>query len=138
MSDRNADLQTPCESTLESGIGVVTRRVLRLTTHIRPVGSEARRDVTPPPRGGIGAARRPPPLPHPRSISTVRHPELKVSTLAHTKHMGWHVEFESRVTQATMHIMSAAGTRGRGGASRRPPTTAATHPPATTTESRTC
>ena len=26
------------------------------------------------------------------------HPELKVSTLAHTKHLGWYVEFEFRVT----------------------------------------
>ena len=30
----------------------------------------------------------------------VRHPELKVSTPAHAKHLGWHVEFEFRVTHA--------------------------------------
>ena len=28
----------------------------------------------------------------------LRHPGLKVSTTAHTKHPGWHVEFEFRVT----------------------------------------
>ena len=36
----------------------------------------------------------------------VRHPELKVSTPAHAKYLGWYLEFEFRVThmrtQATM------------------------------------
>ena len=27
------------------------------------------------------------------------HPELKVSTPAHTRHLGWYVEFEFRVMQ---------------------------------------
>ena len=30
--------------------------------------------------------------------SPLRHPELKVSTPAHTKHLGWYLEFEFRVT----------------------------------------
>ena len=32
-------------------------------------------------------------------LAEVRHPELKVSTPAHTKHLGWYIEFEFRVTQ---------------------------------------
>ena len=28
----------------------------------------------------------------------IRHPELKLSAPAHTKHLGWHLEFEFRVT----------------------------------------
>ena len=35
----------------------------------------------------------------------VRHPGLKVSTLARTKHLGWYVEFEFRVT----HGLEPAG-----------------------------
>ena len=34
------------------------------------------------------------------SVSAVRHPELKVSTPAHKKHLGWYLEFEFRVTPA--------------------------------------
>ena len=35
------------------------------------------------------------------AAAAVRHPEPKVSTPAHTKHLGWYLEFEFRVTQAT-------------------------------------
>ena len=32
-------------------------------------------------------------------LDAVRHPELKVRTPAHTKHPGWYLEFEFRLTQ---------------------------------------
>ena len=44
----------------------------------------------------------------------VRHPELKVSTLAHTKHLGWYFDFEFRVTQGmttTMTVRAPTPTR---------------------------
>ena len=41
----------------------------------------------------------------------LRHPELKVSTPAHTKHLGCYVEFEFRVTQCVLHPISGFGWR---------------------------
>ena len=38
------------------------------------------------------------PVPCRRRSGPGRHPELKDSTPAHTKHLGWYVEFEFRVT----------------------------------------
>ena len=45
----------------------------------------------------------------------VRHPELKVRAPAHTKHIGWHLEFELRVTQAR-HAADRTGLGFGGGA----------------------
>ena len=46
------------------------------------------------------------PCPPPRTAVVsvtvaLRHPELKASTPAHTKHLCWYLEFESRVTHST-------------------------------------
>ena len=38
-------------------------------------------------------------------VAPVRHPELKVNTPAHTKHLGWYAEFESRVTQGLLELL---------------------------------
>ena len=62
-------------------------------------------------------------------VVCMRHPELKVSTPAHTKHLGWYLDFEFRVMQA-WSCSPASGTSGRGRpargsthSSRSPPTT---------------
>ena len=37
---------------------------------------------------------------------SLRHPELKVSTPAHTKHLGWYVEFEFRVAHRRVFMVA--------------------------------
>ena len=46
----------------------------------------------------------------------VRRPELKVSTPAHTKHLGWYLELEFRVAQGYGYVGAAhARHRAAGG-----------------------
>ena len=40
---------------------------------------------------------------------SVRHPELKVGTPAHAKHLGWYLESEFRVAQAFLRVTVLAG-----------------------------
>ena len=52
-------------------------------------------------------------LTRPESARAVCPPELKVRTPAHTKQLGWYVEFESRVAQGTEAATSAPTTTFR-------------------------
>ena len=50
-----------------------------------------------------------------RRSADVRHPELKLSTPAHTKKPGWYAEFEFRVTHATPFVFDERAPCSMGG-----------------------
>ena len=88
-----------CVNILHTGTDLAVSRVschrrLAFVVERKRDGVHAKGDLG---QGGWADPTLGPALPHIRD-GDLRHPELKVRTPAHTKQLGWYVEFESRVT----------------------------------------
>ena len=95
-----------CVNILHTGTDLAVSRVschrrLAFVVERKRDGVHAKGDLG---QGGWADPTLGPALPRIRD-GDLRHPELKVRTPAHTKQLGWYVEFESRVT----HVHGTTG-----------------------------